>query len=171
MTHTEPLPLYHSWPLFEAVDRLQLSRIVPFPVDEAPLSPACKRIYDAIAARGIGIWECDLRDNRLTWSRGVYDLFGLPRGEVVSRALAVSLYCPDSRTAMEQLRAYAIKHRRGFTIDAEIRRPDGDHRWMRLSAMPVLDDEQRVIRLRGTKLDVTTDYDTPALSRDNEPRH
>jgi hypothetical protein len=37
--------------------------------------------------------------------------------------------------------------------------------------MPVLDDEQRVIRLRGTKLDVTTDYDTPALSRDNEPRH
>jgi PAS domain-containing protein len=81
----------------------------------------------------------------------------------------VSLYCPDSRQAMEQLRAHAIKHRRGFTVDAEIRRPDGEHRWMRLSAMPVLDGGL-VMRLRGTKIDVTDEYDAPRL-QDDEAQH
>jgi PAS domain S-box-containing protein len=171
---TEPLPLNHSWPLFEASDRLHLLGRVPLLVGQAPLAhtdftQACRRIYDPLAARGFGVWDCDLRDSRLTWSAGVYDLFGLPRGEAVSRKLALSLYCPDSRHAMEQLRAYAIKHRRGFTVDAEIRRPDGEHRWMRLSAMPVLDGGL-VMRLRGTKIDVTDEYDSPRLQED-EAQH
>lgn len=162
MIPTEPLPLHHSWPLYEAIPRLQLLGVVPMVVGKAPLAHAdfaraCKRIYDPLAARGFGVWDCDLRDERLTWSAGVYDLFGLPRGEAVTRTLAVSLYCPRSRAAMEQLRSHAIKHRRGFTVDAEIRRPDGEHRWMRLSAMPVLTGD-RVTRLRGTKIDVTDEY-------------
>lgn len=174
MIPTEPLPLNHSWPLFEAADRLHLLGMVPLLVGQAPLAhtdftQACRRIYDPLAARGFGVWDCDLRDNRLTWSAGVYDLFGLPRGEAVSRMLAASLYCPDSRAAMEQLRAHAIKHRRGFTIDVEIRRPNGEHRWMRLSAMPVLEGHV-VTRLRGTKIDVTDQYDTPRLQQ-NEAQH
>jgi PAS domain-containing protein len=88
----------------------------------------------------------------------VHDLFGLPRGEPVCRPLAVSLYMPDAREGMEQMRAYAIKHRRGFTMDARIRRPDGDIRWMRLSALPILVGA-RVMRLCGTKQDVTAEYD------------
>lgn len=161
MTPTEPLPLYHSWPLFEAVERLQLPDILPFAIDGLPSPAAIGPIDGALVARGIGIWECDLRDNRLSWSAGVFDLFGLPRDEPVSRPLAVSLYCPDSRTAMEQLRAYAIRHRRGFTVDAEIKRPDGDHRWMRLSAAPVLEGG-KVVCLYGLKIDVSAEYDVPS---------
>ena len=102
------------------------------------------------ARHAIGRWECDLKDTRLTWSDEVYDLFGLPRGVDLARAETVKHYCEGSRVAMERLRAYAIKHRRGFTLDAEIRRTDGTRRWMRLIAAPVCVDN-KVVRLVGLK--------------------
>lgn len=98
-----------------------------------------------------GLWECDLSDDSLIWSGGIYDIFGLPRGATVSRDEAVSLYAEDSRASMERLRAYAIKHRRGFTLDAKIRPASGPSRWMRLIAAPVCEGG-RVVRLHGLKL-------------------
>lgn len=138
MHYREPFPLHHSWPLFEEAERLG-------PVSGGPLS---------------GRWCCDLRDERLSWDEAVHDLFGLPRDIAVPRALAVSCYLPESRRAMEALRAHAIRYRRGFTVDVEIRRPDGDQRWMRLSAAPVLTGG-KVVQLRGIKQDVTRLYDAP----------
>jgi PAS domain-containing protein len=87
----------------------------------------------------------------LIWSGGVYDIFGLPRDASVSRDESVALYAEDSRAAMERLRAHAIKHRRGFTLDAEIRPANGASRWMRLIAAPVCEGG-RVVRLHGLKL-------------------
>lgn len=103
-----------------------------------------------LARRGIGFWECDLRDDALSWSDAVYDIFGLPRDSHVHRAEAVALYAESSRAAMERLRAYAIKHRRGFTLDAEIRPALTSRRWMRLIAAPICEGD-RVVRLHGLK--------------------
>ena len=52
---------------------------------------------------------------------------------------------------MERLRAYSIKHRRGFTLDVELRAAVGDCRWMRLISEPVCIQNQPV-RLQGLKL-------------------
>jgi PAS domain-containing protein len=98
-----------------------------------------------------GCWECDLTDNLLTWSGGVYDIFGLPRNARISRREAVAFYCEESRAKMERLRSHSIKHRRGFTVDVEIRAAVGENRWMRLIAAPVCEDG-RPVRLRGLKL-------------------
>jgi PAS domain-containing protein len=99
-----------------------------------------------------GCWECDLGDDSLIWSGGVYDLFGLPRGLGITREEAVPLYSEGSRAVMERLRAYAIKHRRGFTLDAEIRTAAlGETRWMRLIAAPVCEGD-RAVRLNGLKM-------------------
>jgi hypothetical protein len=59
---------------------------------------------------------------------------------------------------MEGLRAYAIKHRRGFTLDAEIMPVNGRPKWMRLIAAPVCVGRQ-VVRLHGIKQDVSAAYD------------
>lgn len=159
-----PLPLYHSWPLFEARERLDVPLLpTPFSLGAAPSPHAIAPVDALLAARGIGVWECDLADNRLRWSQGVYDLFGLPPGEPVERSLAVSLYTARSRLVMEELRAHAIRYRRGFTVDVNIRQPGGEERWMRLSAVPVIANG-KVARLCGLKIDVTRDYDMPVLS-------
>ncbi len=157
-TPTAPLPLNHSWPLFDAGERLDVSPLGPFRLGAQPSPSAITAIDEELAGRGIGVWECDLHDNRITWSHGVYDLFAMPRGMAVDRDYSVSLSSPSSRAVMEYLRAYAIRHKRGFTVDAELSLPGGDHRWMRLSARPVLDDG-KVVRLCGVKIDVTAQYD------------
>lgn len=159
MRITLPLPLHHSWPLLEADARLALGG------DAAGIDPGALlwaatgwAQEDRLAARGIGLWDCDLSDQSLRWSAGVYDLFGIPRGERVGRSLAVSIYTARSRAAMEELRAHALRFRRGFTVDVELRQPSGDTRWMRLSAAPVI-REGKAVRLRGLKRDVTVEYD------------
>jgi GGDEF domain-containing protein len=106
----------------------------------------------------IGFWECDLRDNSLNWTQGVFELFGLPSDVMPARSDTVACYCEDSREAMELLRAYAIRHRRGFTLDARIARPNGQHRWMRLTAS-VGCNRGRARLLYGTKQDITQEHD------------
>lgn len=152
MTIPDSLPLFHSWPLFDAAARIGADRLAALAADpNAPLA----------VETDIGMWSCDLMDNdSLRWSPQVHALFGLPADEPLTRSLALACYAPRSRVAMEQLRAHAIHHRRGFTMDALIRRQDGEMRWMRLCAMPVLRDG-KVVRLCGTKQDVTSEYDGP----------
>ena len=72
------------------------------------------------------------------------------RHERASRA-AVALYCEESRAKMERLRSYALKHRRGFTLDVDIRAAVGEHRWVRLIALLICAGG-KVVRLRGLKL-------------------
>ena len=98
----------------------------------------------------IGHWECDLSRNKLSWSDEVYDIFGLPRGDYVTRDEAVSFYCEHSRAVMERLRADAIRRSRPFILDAEIRPGHGKRRWMRLIGAPECENGV-VVRLRGLK--------------------
>ena len=152
MSHA--LPLTHSWPLFEQHQRFDLGFLLD-EQSEVPIVPA--RHPELLAARGIGLWECDLSDNALSWTDGVFDLFGLPRGAALERDEIAALYAEPSRAAMERLRAHAIKHRRGFTLDAEIVPVTGPPKWMRLIAAPVCVGRQ-VVRLHGIKQDVSAAY-------------
>jgi len=143
----EYLPLDHSWPIYEQHRHFELGSILNSLVTDA-IPPSS---VGDLGVHHSGCWECDLADNSLTWSGGVYDIFGLPRGASISREEAVALYSEESRSKMEQLRAHAIRHRRGFTLDAEIRSVAGERRWMRLIGAPVFEND-RVVRLHGLKL-------------------
>lgn len=156
MSISDSLPLFHSWPLFDAAKRLGLDRFEGVAAPEADWDG----LYASARDRGVGIWACDLKDNALLWSPEIHELFAIPQDERLTRSLAVSCYAAHSRTAMEQLRAHAIDHCRGFTMDAMICRHDGEARWMRLSAMPLL-AHGKAVRLFGTKQDVTAEYDGP----------
>nr|WP_299849355.1 hypothetical protein [Sphingomonas bacterium] len=152
---TEPLPLHHSWPLIAHECRLDLGRLF----DGTGMGGGMSEAGPARTTRpqGVGQWYCDLADDGLNWSAEVYDLFGFPRGAMVSRTAAAARYGEASRAAMERLRAYAIRHRRGFTLDAEIVTAPGDRRWMRLVAAPIYEG-RRAVALRGLKWDVSSVY-------------
>lgn len=143
----ETLALAHTWPLFEQRRQFELGHLLNSAIIDA-LQP--RQIGD-LNLHHAGCWECDLSDNSLTWSGGVYDIFGLPRGAKVNRDQSVAYYSANSREKMEQLRAYSIRHRRGFTVDVEIRAAVGEARWMRLIAAPVCVGDH-VVRLHGLKL-------------------
>lgn len=141
------LPLRYSWPLFEKARHFDLGCIL----NSAVTDLIVPKHVGELGIHHAGCWECDLADEALTWSGGIFDIFGFPRGAGVSRAETVALYSEGSRATMEKLRAYAIKHRRGFTLDAQIHAAVGETRWMRLIAAPVCEGN-RVVRLTGLKL-------------------
>lgn len=151
MKQTYPLPVHHSWPLYERDRFFELGQI--HSCDMVDPVPDITHIVGLARPGALlpGVWECDLRDNdRLTWSDEVHDIFGIPRGAAITREDAAARYCEGSRAAMEKLRAYAIKHRRGFTLDVEIQPGQGQRRWMRLIAAPVCVGDQ-VVKLQGLK--------------------
>lgn len=149
MKPTHPLPIHHSWPLYERDRFFELGQLHGVNILD-PVPDLVDVIVPTRPAR-LGQWQCDLTDNnRLDWSDEVYDIFGIPRGAAVTRHEAVALYAEGSRAAMEKLRAYAIKHRRGFTLDVEIVPAQAPRRWMRLIAAPVCAGDS-VVRLHGLK--------------------
>ncbi|WBH16845.1 hypothetical protein [Sphingomonas radiodurans] len=141
MLPTQPLALHHSWAACDA---------------QAHFS-------HGLVGATIGYfgpaecWSCDVATNALSWSDGIFDLFGLPRVPALSRHETVRRYEEGSRVVMERLRAHAIRHHRGFTVDVEIRPSACESRWIRLVAMPQVQDG-RTIALAGTKQDVSTLY-------------
>jgi len=86
----------------------------------------------------------------------VFDLFGLPLSARLDRRAIVEMYVGESRVLLDRLRAEAIATCGSFTFDAQIRRIDGELRWMRLTA-DVLAQNGRAIRLYGTKQDITAE--------------
>jgi PAS domain-containing protein len=141
------LPLLESWPLSEQSRHFDLGLVLNSAVTDI-IGPT------QVGALGIhhsGCWECNLADNSLTWSGGIYDIFGLPRGSPVSRDEAVSFYSEESRASLEKLRSYAIREGRGFTLDVQIRPAVGGTRWVRIIAAPICQDG-KTVRLHGLKL-------------------
>ena len=141
------IALHHSWPLSEQPRQFELGHVLNCAVTDV-IDPVQ---VGALGLHHAGCWECDLLDNSLIWSGGVYDIFGLPRGATVSRENVLALYTEPSRVAMERLRAHSIRHACGFTLDAEIQTAAGEVRSMRLITAPVCEAGQ-VRRLHGIKL-------------------
>lgn len=107
----------------------------------------------SIAAR-LGVWQCELPQQDLIWSDGVYEIFELPKGMPLDRREIVHLYSPKARVEMEKLRAEALRTGTGFTYEAEIRTARGKQRWMRITAK--VDSHNGVpIRIFGIKQDIT----------------
>ncbi|MBR0686243.1 sensor domain-containing diguanylate cyclase [Bradyrhizobium manausense] len=115
------------------------------------------RLYDqALNAARIGAWECELETERLSWTQGVYDIFGYPVSNPLRRTSIVDLYIDESRRSMELARAEVIRSGRPVTLDAEIRTWRGEARWMRLSINAVREGG-RPVRIFGSKQDITSD--------------
>jgi PAS domain S-box-containing protein len=101
-------------------------------------------------------WQCDLASEALTWSGGVFDLFGITRGTTIDRRSTLEFYLPESRSTLERLRSEALETCGSFTFEAQIRRMDGELRWMRVSA-DVQKVNGRAAVLYGTKRDITAE--------------
>ncbi len=124
----------------------------------APLRAEVRvRLYDqALDLARIGAWECELETERLTWTSGVYNIFGYPMGNPLRRASIVDLYVDEFRRNMELARAEVIRSGRAVSLDAEIRTWRGERRWMRLLIHTDGGGGRRA-RIFGSKQDITSD--------------
>lgn len=137
-----------SWLLSEQARHFDLGHVLNCAIADA-IAPA---EIGSVDLQHAGIWECNLGDNSLVWSGGVYDLFGLERRHLITRNVALSHYSEDSRAKLERLRAHAIRYGLGFTLDVEIRAGAvGEVRQVRIIGAPVY-EEGVAVSLHGLKL-------------------
>lgn len=110
-------------------------------------------------------WQCELDTDALTWSPGVFALFGIPADTPIERPDILAMYSEESRALLERVRATAIAECGSFTLDTRIRRLDGEERWIRITA-DVACRGRRPKFLYGLKQDITDEVvggDAPFL--------
>ncbi|KQV30780.1 diguanylate cyclase [Rhizobium sp. Root1203] len=116
-----------------------------------------KKLFDRSSkAARIGVWECSLPDERLTWTDMVYELFDLPPGYPLRRNEIVGLYSEKSLAELTKLRKLAIEKHEGFSLDAEIVTAKGNRRWIRITATVECEHDVPV-RIFGMKQDITAE--------------
>ena len=67
------------------------------------------QLYDQAASLvSAGAWSCELSSERLVWTSGVFDLFGLAGAHTPERHEVVEMYSEESRDLLERKRSHAI---------------------------------------------------------------
>lgn len=116
-----------------------------------------QKVFDRCSkAARIGVWECNLLDERLSWTDVVYELFDLEPGTPLVRDDILALYSSSSAAELNRLRRLAIEEHGSFTLDAEILTGRGNRRWIRITAT-VECEHDRPVRIFGLKQDITAE--------------
>jgi PAS domain S-box-containing protein len=123
---------------------------------EARLQDSEERLRLALKATGLGIWDWDIQQDRVTWAGDNEKLFGLPQGSFAGTYEAF-LDCvhPNDRTAVQQCVANALAEKRGYVQEFRVVYPDGTLHWLKTQSELFLDKQGNPVRLVGTNQDVT----------------
>ncbi len=124
---------------------------------EGALEEAHRRLAEAQRLARLGYWEWDLNSGVVTWSKEVYELFGVDPQTVPLSYDHYARAVPDEEKASvdERVKA-AIKAGGPFQFDHAIVRPDGTRRYVVIDGRVVHDDQGAPTMLLGVAQDITT---------------
>jgi PAS domain S-box-containing protein len=115
-----------------------------------------RQLADMQAIAGIGIWEWDVTDNRITWSEEQLRLHGLDRStNPEDFGTFVAIVHPDDRDTVVRECENLIRTGRPFAFPYRIVRSDGVLRWMMAHGQLTTDEETGHVRMIGTSHDIT----------------
>ena len=114
------------------------------------------RLTNAERLSNVGHWDWDLEKKRIHWSDGTFRILGLPRDYQPRFEDLLQMIIPEDRERAEQVIGASFARKRGFSIEVQIARPNGDRRAIRSISEGALFDEQgRPSRMFGTVQDIT----------------
>jgi PAS domain S-box-containing protein len=114
------------------------------------------RLSEAEQLARMGSWEWDVRANRVTWSAGLFAIYGIDPEDFdpVYRPGDERVH-PEDRARVDVLVARALETCEPIDLEYRIVRPDGRVRRLHGRAEVIADAEGRPLRLAGTVQDVT----------------
>ncbi|NMM19059.1 MAG: diguanylate cyclase [Rhodoferax sp.] len=115
-----------------------------------------QRLKLATEASGVGIWEVDLKSRRNHWDAAMFELFGLdPQSVNAQNDDWKQLLLPGELDRIRAATRTAIQQRQAFDLTFQVRRQDGQLRFMRNRAALHADGTGTPTRMIGTTEDVT----------------
>lgn len=105
---------------------------------------------------GTGLWDYDLRTERLFWSDEHYEVFGTTPGSFDGTLKnAIQRVHPEDRERVEKLMEASLEDHQMFSTDFQVVGDDGQTRWVHTIGNVICDDSGEAVRLLGLVQDVT----------------
>jgi len=116
------------------------------------------RVESALSRGRCGLWDFDMVDGRLFWSRSMYEMLGMaPREDVLSFGDVARMMHPDDRSVYSLARGIA----RGDLMQVDqvfrMRHANGHYVWLRARAQ-IIQSTTRRAHLIGIAMDVTEQH-------------
>ena len=116
------------------------------------------RVETALARGRCGLWDFDLANRRLFWSRSMYEMLGMPaRDSVLSFGDAARLMHPDDDGIYQVARAVARGEAKQVDQVFRMRHADGHYVWLRARAQVIRMASGRM-HIIGIAMDVTEQH-------------
>lgn len=110
----------------------------------------------ALEAGEVGVWEVDVRRDRVSWNRRTFDMLGIEAHDFDGTMHGWLRFVePDDLIATRLALVDAMAGRRPLDHHFRIRRPDRSIRHLRISGRAERDESGRTLRMSGIVLDVT----------------
>jgi PAS domain S-box-containing protein len=114
------------------------------------------RLAEAERVARLGSWEWDIPANRVTWSDGLFAIYGITREEFdPTYQPSADRIHPDDRARLDAAVRNAVETCEPIDLEYRILRPDGRVRRVHGRAEVIVDAAGRPVRLAGTAQDVT----------------
>ncbi len=114
------------------------------------------RFSYALEASRSGIWEWDVETDELSWSRQLWQLYGLEVGSVLlNHQLCVDTIHPDDRAMASRIIRAAVGKEVAASVEYRVVHPDGSIHWLTSRGMPLFEGDGRLSRYIGTVIDIT----------------
>ena len=123
---------------------------------EAALRDSEEHLRLAIDAGQVGTWDWNIVEQRVTWSKHVYQFHGLDPAQFEGSVEASSgRIHPDDRERVEKAIELAIRTQTPYSSEMRILRPTGEVRWLFTNGRAFYDETGKPTRMLGATVDIT----------------
>ncbi len=123
---------------------------------EIALNESRMRFDFALEATGAGIWQWDVKSDKVTWSEQIWSLYGLkPHSITPSHRLCESnVYADDKELTFETVMSAANRNVE-FAVEYRVVHPDGSVHWLMCHGVPMPGNDGETSCYLGMVMDIT----------------
>lgn len=125
---------------------------------QAALVEQTRNFQMAVSASGAGVWDWNVRTNRMVRSGDFFTLLGLDDGAAIEGPMSdefAAMIPPEDRAPISEKLEYSLETGEEYNHTFRVVRPDGQTRWLRSRGRVTERDDAGPIRMSGTVQDIT----------------
>ena len=149
--------------------RVMMTGIAKLKQRELELAATAERLALATRAGGVGIWDYDVVNNRLTWDAQMFRLYGITNSSFggAHESWQAGLH-PEDRQRIDEAVQLALRGEKEFDVEYRVLWPDGTIRHIHACAVVQRDVSGQPLRVIGTNWDITPHHRLEALQKELE---
>lgn len=138
---------------------------------DATLAIATERLDKALDRSNCGMWDWNLAEGTIFWSKSMFEILGLPpKGELLSFGEVSERLHPENANIEFMIEELLRGERTVFNREFRMRHEDGHWVWLRARAALAPGDKPDTPHLIGIVFDITAQKQTDKLNQDAELR-